>query len=120
MVTTPIDPIKPSVLCLTEDETNEIKASIAAGLLPPDWFERCQEAQARNVFGADAVKDKHGNFVEQGIGAKGRETLNHFNALKKAEAMGMELPGSYDREVAAMWKNFPDRAKKIGLQAVTR
>jgi hypothetical protein len=72
------------------------------------------------VFGVDAQKDRHGNFIEQGLGAKGRETANHFNALKKAEAMGVELPGTYDRAIADIWKRNPDHAKKIGLPAVGR
>jgi hypothetical protein len=120
VVTTTIDPTRILVLNLTADEIEEIKNQIAAGNLPPNYFELCDEARARNVFGADAVKDRHGNWIEQGAGAKGRETANHFVALKKAEAMGIELPGTYDKAVAALWKRDAERARKIGLPAPSR
>jgi hypothetical protein len=120
MVTTVIDPVRVPVINLSGDELEQIRADIAAGALPPDYLERYREAVARNVFGQDAVKDRHGNYIEQGLGAKGRETANHFNALKKAEAMGVELPGAYDKAVADIWKRDPERARKIGLPAVGR
>jgi hypothetical protein len=118
MVTSTIDPLSVPVLNLTGDEMDEIRNQIAAGLLPQDYLERHREAVARNVFGFDHKKDRHGNPIEQGIGAKGRENLNHFRALQKAEAMGMELPGTYDRAVAEIWKRDPDRARKIELRTV--
>jgi hypothetical protein len=112
-----VDPFRVPVINLTGDELEQIRADIAAGALPPDYLERHREAVARNVFGQDAQKDKNGNYIEQGLGAKGHETGNHFNALKKAEAMGVELPGAYDKAVADIWKRDPGRAKKIGLPA---
>jgi hypothetical protein len=117
MVTSVIDPRRVPVITLSNDELEQIRADIAAGALPENYLETYREAAARNVFGFDAVKDKNGNFVEQGLGAKGHETGNHFNALKKAEAMGVELPGAYDKAVADIWKRDPGRAKKIGLAA---
>jgi len=47
--------------------------------------EEAAEIEGRNVFGHDAKKDGKGNWIEQGIGAPGHETPNHFAALKKAE-----------------------------------
>jgi hypothetical protein len=117
MVITVIDPFRVPVINLTGDELEQIRADIASGALPPDYLERYREAVARNVFGQDAQKDKNGNYIETGLGAKGHETGNHFNALKKAEAMGVELPGAYDKAVADIWKRDPGRAKKIGLPA---
>jgi hypothetical protein len=117
MVETVIDPFRPPVLNLTGEEIADIRVQIEAGLLPADFLARHREAVARNVFGFDAKQDRHGNWIEQGLGAKGHETANHFAALKKAESSGLELPGAYDRAVAEIWKRDPDRAKKIGLPA---
>jgi hypothetical protein len=117
MVTTVIDPVRVPVITLSSDELEQIRADIAAGVPGADYLERYRDAVARNIFGFDAVKDRHGNYIEQGLGAKGHETGNHFSALKKAEAMGVELPGAYDKAVADIWKRDPGRAKKIGLPA---
>jgi hypothetical protein len=100
---------------LTTEEVDAIKAEIAGGLLPPNYLELHKDAVAKNVFGHDAVKDRNGNYLEQGVGAKGHETANHFQALKKSEAMGVELPGTYDKAVAEIWKRDPERAQKLGL-----
>lgn len=53
--------------------------------------------------------------AEDGKGAKGNETANHFAALKRAEIAGHEFPGTYDAAVAEIWKRDPQRAEKIGL-----
>lgn len=45
--------------------------------------------QRQVVFGED-VKMKSGKPVEQGIGAPGRETENHFRAIRKAEGVEAE------------------------------
>lgn len=122
MVTTPstIDPIVPPSITLSQAEIDDVRDQIAAGLLPPDWLQRHELAKAHNVFGHDAVKDRNGRYIEQGIGSKGHETANHFQALKKAEAMGLELPGTYDKAVVEIWKRDPERAKKLGLPASSR
>jgi hypothetical protein len=64
-----------------------------------------------SVYGADAKKDRHGNFIPQGIGAPGNESGNHFAALLKYS--GKE---AYDRAVAEIFKRDPDRARRLGLQ----
>jgi hypothetical protein len=69
-----------------------------------------EEAEFRNCFGHDAVRDKSGNPVQQGVGAKGRESHNHLAAIKKYE--GLE---AYNREVRRIWKETPDHAQKLGL-----
>jgi hypothetical protein len=68
-----------------------------------------------SVFGFDAKKDRAGNFVQQGIGSKGRETHNHMQALLKYEGRA-----AYDREVARIWKETPDHAKRLGLPQPAR
>jgi hypothetical protein len=112
-----IDPIRIPTITLTGEEIDEIRAEIKEGRLPADYLDRYAKAVRDNVFGADHKTDKNGRPIEQGIGAKSRETLNHFAALKKAEASGQELPGTYDKAVAALVKRDPERAKKLGLVA---
>lgn len=111
----PREPYKPTPIHLTPEEIDELRTAAAKGVIPPNAVELQAEAEARNVFGHDAKKDKNGDFIEQGIGAPGNESLNHFAALRKAEREGFEPAGSYAKAVDAIWKNNPDRAKKIGL-----
>jgi hypothetical protein len=113
-----IDPIKVPVISLSEDELNDIRALMAADQLPRDYLDRYREAVAKNVFGHDFKRDAKGNPIEQGLGAKGYETANHFAALKKAESQGLELPGTYDKALADIWKRDPERARKLKLPAV--
>jgi hypothetical protein len=113
METPTTGPLPP--LSLTSDEIAAAREQIAAGLLPADVFEKHRLDCARAVYGHDHKVDRAGNPIEQGQGAAGHETGNHFAALKKAEAMGHELPGTYDKAVAALWKKDPDRARKLGL-----
>jgi hypothetical protein len=68
-----------------------------------------------SVYGVDAKRDRHGNFILQGIGSPGHETINHFTSLRKYE--GEE---SYRRAVAEIWKRDPDHAKKLGLPQPAR
>jgi hypothetical protein len=110
---TPIDPIRIPTITLSNEEIDEIKEGIKAGQLPADFLERHYDAVDANVFGIDAPKDRHGKRQEQGRGSRGHETLNHFLALRRAEAAGLELPGAYDRAIAAMWKDNPRRAEGL-------
>jgi hypothetical protein len=63
------------------------------------------------VYGADAKRDRNGNFIEQGVGSKGHETGNHLAAILRWQ--GRE---AYNCEVARIWKETPDHAKRLGLQ----
>lgn len=99
----------------TTEELDEMRQMIREGKLPADAIEKHFEAEAKNVFGADATKDRKGNFVEQGIGSKGHETANHFAALLKAERDGYEPQGSYENAVKEIWKRDPKRAEKLRL-----
>jgi hypothetical protein len=110
-----LDPRTVPVISLTQEERESIQARMAVGELPTNYFDMITEATARNVFGHDHKKDRHGRPIEQGHGARGHETANHFAALKKAEAMGVELSGTYDKAVAEIWKRDATRAQKLGL-----
>jgi hypothetical protein len=48
-----------------------------------------------------------------------RTTANEARAaLRKAEASGVELPGSYDKALADIWKRDPKRAAALHLPRV--
>ncbi len=66
-------------------------------MMSPQEREVVPELLKRNVFGEDYATDRQGNPVEQGFGAPGRHTPNHWAALRKAEQMGMEAPGTTER-----------------------
>lgn len=66
-------------------------------------------AEEKIVFGTDFKKVK-GHPVEQGVGSPGRETNNHFTAIRKHE--GEE---AYQAAIEDLWKRNPDHAKKLGL-----
>lgn len=83
MVETKIDIVRPSPLMLSQEEVDEIEAKMAAGALPPDYLDRCDDAREANVFGHDHKKDRQGNPVEQGIGAPGNQTANSLAAYRK-------------------------------------
>jgi hypothetical protein len=68
--------------------------------LPPEEREKYHAVQAEYVFGSDHRKDRHGEPIEQGFGAPGHETGNHFAALRKREQQGEEEPGTTDRLLA--------------------
>ncbi len=113
--TTRADELMKSPVHLTADERAEAQALIARGELPADALERQAESEAKNVFGADAKRDRNGKYQEQGIGSRGNETGNHFAALKIAERDGIEPAGSYKRAVEELYRRDPARAKAIGL-----
>jgi hypothetical protein len=69
-----------------------------------------KEAEDRNVYGHDAKKDRKGNYIQQGIGAPGRETSNHFTSIRRYE--GEE---AWRKAVAALWKRDPQRAAALNL-----
>lgn len=66
-------------------------------------------SEEKIVFGNDFQKKK-GTPIEQGIGSQGRETHNHFAAIRKHE--GEE---AYQAALAEIWKRDPERAKKLNL-----
>ena len=67
------------------------------------------EAEEKVVFGHDFQKDK-GQPIERGIGSHGRESSNHFAAIRKYEG---EEP--YQDALKEIWGRDPERAKKLNL-----
>lgn len=61
------------------------------------------------VFGHDH-KVVNGIPQEQGLGAKGRETGNHFASILRYEG-----PDAHQAAIEEIWKRDPERAKKLGL-----
>jgi hypothetical protein len=102
---------KPSPLALTQEEVDEIKFLAAKGDIPADALEQCRKAAADLVFGVGHKVDANGKPIENGVGSKGHENLNHFLAIKKYE--GDEKYWAALREI---WKRDPARAKAIGLE----
>lgn len=62
-----------------------MKSHEELAMMSPAELKAYKAEQQRIVFGADA-KIKNGRPVEQGIGAPGRETENHFRAIGKWES----------------------------------
>lgn len=73
------------------------------------------EAEARAVYGHDAKKDRNGNWIPQGIGAPGHETLNHFSSIRRYEG-----EQKYQNALRRMWKENPTRGAAIGLEQPER
>jgi len=107
--------ISTKVVTLTQEEREEMNALVAAGKLPPTAIKDYEEDVARNVFGHDAKKDVKGNYIEQGIGAKGRESANHFATILRHEQLGLEPPGAHQAALMEIWKRDPARAEKLRL-----
>jgi hypothetical protein len=66
----------------TPIELAEMQDLIDQGQLPKNAIKEHFEAEAKNVFGADAKKVR-GHFVEQGIGSPGNQTRNSIEAYRK-------------------------------------
>ena len=113
--TTRADELMSSPVHKDDDEIAEMHRLMKTGELPPDAIERQRAAEAANVFGHDAKRDKNGKYIEQGQGAKGHETANHNAALLKAEREGFEPAGSWKRAVEELYRRDPARAKAINL-----
>lgn len=58
------------------------------------------KAEEATVFGAGHRKTVKGKPLEQGIGAPGHETQNHWDAMRLREQAGKEPPGTTDRLMA--------------------
>lgn len=97
------------MVTLNNQEIDEMKLSIEAGKLPPDALENHFKEEERRVFGSEFKRDKAGVPIENGIGSAGRETANHFKAMKMNELLGLEEPGTAAR-LEREWREL--QAKK--------
>lgn len=99
----------------TPQELGELRIEEETGRVPKGTLANHFEEVNKAVFGHDAKKDRKGNYQEQGIGAKGHETANHFAALARAVQMGLEPKNAYADAVIDFWKRDPKRAEKFHL-----
>ena len=84
---------------------------IHAGASEQAAHEAGVRAQEASVWGADCKKDRNGNYIAQGIGSwPNHVTPNHFNSVRRYEG-----EQKYQAAVRKLWKECPDRARKIGL-----
>jgi hypothetical protein len=115
MVTQTIDPARIPVLNLTADEWADIEEQISAGLLPPDFGSRHELAKALNVFGADAKKDRNGNYIEQGVGSEFGMTRNSIEAYKRFNSNEID----FEKNVARMEKQLLAANERREAEAAT-
>jgi hypothetical protein len=74
------------------------------------------DADFHATFGFDAkVDSRTGKPIQQGIGAPGRENLNHFQSILRYRGRA-----EYDKAVREIWKRDPKHAEKIGLEPPAR
>jgi hypothetical protein len=83
MVSTPVDALKPSPLCLTEQEIEDIYDLIDQNLVPANFFELCAEARRKAIFGENYRVDKLGRPVESGLGSSENQTTQSVSAFRK-------------------------------------
>lgn len=98
---------------MTTKTTAEIAAMqdlIDRGELPRDAIKKHFDDEDAAVHGFDAKKDRKGKRIQQGIGAPGHETGNHFAAIRRYE--GEE---AYRDAVMDLWKRNPKGAEALGL-----
>lgn len=84
-----------------------------------EYFSKAQVQKRESVnqavvFGHDH-KTVKGEPIEQGIGSRGRETMNHFNSVRRYEG-----DDAYWQEVARVWKETPKHAEKLQKQGLPK
>jgi hypothetical protein len=94
------------------DTTNRLRHTTE---LPDGEIDRLALAAVEtSVFGHDAKKDRKGNYLQQGVGAPGFETGNHFSSILRYQ--GRE---HYEKAVREIWARDPKRAAALNLPKVT-
>jgi hypothetical protein len=91
------------------------KSPTELSLMSPEEIAAWREQERQHVFGFGYKVDGNGKPIEQGIGSKGNESVNHFAAMKKAESEELLDPGTYDAALAEAWARDRERAIRIGL-----
>ena len=104
-------PLKPSVLNLTPEESESFEGMIAQGLLPHDWFDRCDKAREENVFGQGFKTDRKGNPIEMGVGSESQMTANSIAAYEKYGKDEVD----FEKHLARMKKLFAEQ--QVGREA---
>ena len=94
-------------IMLTETELEAAQKFMAAGRLPPDFLAR--------YYAVIDQQNPENKIPEHGLGSKNNQTGNSLAALKKAEQLGREPKGAYDKVVAEIWKSDPGRAAQLHL-----
>jgi hypothetical protein len=86
------------------------KARIAADVSDAELDRLGLEANEAAVWGHDRRRDSKGNWIQQGIGSPGHETVNHFASIRRWQ-------GEKHWEVAVkeIWKRDPERAERLRL-----
>lgn len=87
--------------------TTKTQEELAA--MTPGEIKEHLAAEEKIVFGHDFQKRK-GTPIEQGLGSPGRETPNHFAAIRKYEG-----EDAYREAYDEFTKRDPERAKKLNL-----
>lgn len=82
------------MVTLNPQEVDEMKDLIAAGKLPASAIKDHLKNEETRVFGVNPKRDRKGRPIEDGIGSKGNETTNHFDAMAERERRGLEKPGT--------------------------
>jgi hypothetical protein len=67
------------------------------------------------VYGFDAKQDRHGNWLDQGIGSKGHETINHFAAIRRWRG-----EREWEAAVHEIWDRDPKRAEALRLPRLAK
>jgi hypothetical protein len=101
----------------TQSEMDEMRAQIAAGVLPSNSIEKYLEEEARHVFGYDYRRDANGTPIEAGIGSKQQPSRNSVEAYRK---WGKE-EASYHENLARMERELAEyEAKQNSKRAAAR
>jgi len=107
---------KPQPIHWTAEEETEARKLIELGKLPPDYIKQHYEAEARNVFGFDAKKDKHGNWIEEGWGSAKNMSRNSIEAYRKYGSHEPDFEANLQR-MEAQLKTANERRAKERLAA---
>ena len=99
----------------TPGELAEYQALADQGELPKDIVKQVLDAEDAAVHGHDAKKDKKGKRMQQGIGAPGHESGNHFASILRYEGRP-----AYEAAVYELQIRDPKRHALLGLPKIAK
>lgn len=113
------------VCALTADSGTRLRACLRAirlnNLLVPTMLRNIVIPVFPDLLGGLSLKrDGNDTPIEQGVGAKGHETRQHFEVLRRNEQLGIEPKGSWATALREIRKRDPERAKKLNLPEVAQ